>query len=48
MPVTDNANSPVQGEEGADPLQWVYALSAIGGLAITAITLYGWWRKGSL
>lgn len=45
MPVTDNPSSETQ--EGGDKLQWVYAVSAVVGLAIGLITLYGYMKKGS-
>lgn len=50
MPLTDtnSTESPANDETGEEKLAWVYAASAVLGLAVTAITLWQWWKKGTI
>ena len=46
MALSDNTNSPATDESSS--LGWVEALSAIGGLAITALVLWHWYKTGKI
>ena len=46
MALSDNTNSPAIDNDNA--LSWIEGMAAIGGLAITAIILYQWYRTGKV
>ena len=47
MALSDNTNSPATDAESGG-LSWVEALSAIGGLTITALILWRWYKTGNI